>query len=125
MLVIGSGNGAMTSALCSYEMGGKDVLVIEKADKYGGSSATSGGGVWIPNNRYALAAGADDSIEDAREYLKNTIPAEDVLEEMTETYLVNGPKMIDFMHQRTQLRYVTLEHYPDYYCGGGISCHSF
>lgn len=115
VLVIGSGNGAMTSALCSYEMGVKDVLVIEKADKYGGSSATSGGGVWIPNNRYALAAGADDSIEDAREYLKNTIPVEDVPEEMIETYLANGPKMIDFMHQRTQMRYVTLEHYPDYY----------
>ena len=70
----------MTSALCSYEMGAKDVLVIEKADKYGGTSSVSGGGVWIPNNRYAKAAGADDSAEEAKTYLKNTIPAEDVPE---------------------------------------------
>jgi succinate dehydrogenase/fumarate reductase flavoprotein subunit len=53
VLVIGSGNGALTAALCAYELGVKDVLVIEKSDKYGGTSATSGGGVWIPCNRYA------------------------------------------------------------------------
>lgn len=115
VLVVGSGLGAMTSALCCYEMGAKDVLVIEKADKYGGTSAVSGGGVWVPNNRYAVAAGADDSYEDAKTYLKGTIPAEDVPEEMIDSYLVNAPKMIDFMHDRTQMRYVTLEHYPDYY----------
>ncbi|WP_101760570.1 FAD-binding protein [Oceanicoccus sp. KOV_DT_Chl] len=115
VLVVGSGNGALTSALCCYEMGAKDVLVIEKADKYGGTSAVSGGGVWIPNNRYAKAAGANDSYEDAKQYLKNTIPAGDVPEEMIDTYLQNAPKMVDFMHERTQMRYVTLAHYPDYY----------
>ena len=115
VLVIGSGNGAMTAALSCYEMGVKDVLVTEKADKYGGTSSVSGGGVWIPNNRYANAAGAGDSLDDARLYLKHTIPADDVPEEMIESYLINGPKMIDFMHERTRVRYVTLAHYPDYY----------
>lgn len=115
VLVVGSGNGAMTSALCCYEMGAKDVLTVEKAEKYGGTSSVSGGGVWIPCNRYAMAAGADDSYEDAKAYLSHTIPADDVPEEMIEAYLRNGPKMIDFMHERTRMRYVTLEHYPDYY----------
>ena len=39
ILVVGSGNGALTTALCSHEMGVKDVLVIEKEDQFGGSSS--------------------------------------------------------------------------------------
>ena len=115
VLVVGSGNGAMTAALCCYEMGAKEVLLVEKADKYGGTSAVSGGGVWIPCNRYAMEAGADDSIDEAREYLQRTTPVDKVPEEMFNAYLVNGPKMVNFLHDRTRVRYVTLEHYPDYY----------
>ena len=69
VVVVGSGNGGMTAALCSYEMGVKDVLVIEKSDLYGGTSSISGGGVWIPCNRYADAAGAEDSVDNAKTYL--------------------------------------------------------
>jgi 3-oxosteroid 1-dehydrogenase len=115
VLVVGSGNGAMTAALCCYEMGSKDVLVVEKAAKYGGTSSVSGGGVWIPNNRYAKAAGAQDSIEEAKAYLQATVPEGDVPEAMIDAYLENGPKMVNFLHQRTQVRYQTLDHYPDYY----------
>ena len=115
VLVVGSGNGAMTAALCCHEMGTEDVLVIEKADKFGGSSAISGGGVWIPRNRYARAAGADDSLHAAREYLRQTIPADQVPEEMLDTYIEQGPKMIDFLHEHTRVRYLSLPQYPDYY----------
>ena len=115
VLVVGSGNGALTSALCCYEMGIKDVLVIEKAELYGGTSSVSGGGVWVPCNRYAMAAGADDSIEQAREYLHHTIPKDDVPQAMIDTYLNNAPKMIDFLHRHTRVRYQSLAHYPDYY----------
>ncbi len=115
VLVVGSGNGAMTAALCCHEMGTDDVLVIEKADKFGGSSAISGGGVWIPRNRYARAAGADDSLQDAREYLRQTIPADQVPEAMLDTYIEQGPKMIDFLHEHTRVRYLSLPQYPDYY----------
>jgi 3-oxosteroid 1-dehydrogenase len=115
VLVVGSGNGGLTAALCAHEMGAGEVLVIEKSGLYGGTSAISGGGVWIPNNRYAKAAGAEDSIDKARTYLLNTTPEGQVPEAMMNCYLVNGPKMIDFLHERTQVRYVTLEHYPDYY----------
>ena len=61
VLVVGSGNGGLTAALCNYEMGIRDVLVIEKDSKYGGTSCLSGGGVWVPCNRYAKEAGAKDS----------------------------------------------------------------
>ena len=115
VLVVGSGNGGLTAAICNYEMGSTDVLVIEKAAKVGGTSATSGGGIWVPCSRYAKAAGAEDSLDDARAYLKYTLEGEDVPWELVESYLVNGPKMLDFMHERTDMRYVSLEHYPDYY----------
>ena len=115
VVVVGSGNGGLTAALCSYEMGSKDVLVIEKSDLYGGTSSISGGGVWIPGNRYARAAGADDSVEKAKTYLRQLITEEAVPDYQLDAYLENGPKMVDFLHERTRMRYVSLEHYPDYY----------
>lgn len=113
--IVGSGNSGLTNALCNYEMGTKDVLVIEKTDLYGGTSAIGGGGVWIPCNHYALAAGAQDSLEDALKYLQATTPEGVVEEKMQRTFLENGPKMMRFLHDRTRVRYVSLGEYPDYY----------
>ncbi|QFU75495.1 FAD-dependent oxidoreductase [Halioglobus maricola] len=115
VVVVGSGNGGMTAALCTYEMGTEDVLVIEKADLYGGTSSISGGGVWIPGNRYAREAGAEDSAAKAKTYLRQLITEEAVPEYQLDAFLENGPKMVDFLHERTRVRYETLEHYPDYY----------
>ena len=47
VVVVGSGNGGMTAALCAYEMGTRDVLLIEKSHLYGGTSSISGGGVCV------------------------------------------------------------------------------
>jgi 3-oxosteroid 1-dehydrogenase len=115
VVVVGSGNGGLTAALCSYEMGTRDVLVIEKSDLYGGTSSISGGGVWIPGNRYARAAGAEDSADQARTYLRQLISEEEVPAYQLDNFLENGPKMVDFLHERSRVRYVTLAHYPDYY----------
>ena len=56
VIVVGSGAGAMTSAVVAADRG-LSVLVIEKSDKFGGTSAISGGGIWIPNNHYYKAKG--------------------------------------------------------------------
>ena len=115
VLVVGTGNGALTAALCNWEMGTEDVIIIEKTDKVGGTSATSGGGIWIPVNHYAKACGADDSAEDAKKYLMGTLFGEDVPEEMIDTYIEQSPKMLKFLADRTDVIYESLEHYPDYY----------
>ncbi|MBT4520901.1 MAG: FAD-binding protein [Halieaceae bacterium] len=116
VVIVGSGNGALTAALCCYEMGIQNVLLIEKADQYGGTSSIGGGGLWIPCSHYAREAGAaDDSLEEALTYLQNTVPAEASSENMLRTFLENGPKMLRFMHDRTHMRYVSLGEYPDYY----------
>ena len=114
VVVIGSGNGALTSAICSHD-GGAKTLVIEKSTQFGGTSATSGGGVWIPNNRYAKAENVDDSDQDARDYINSVSPEGKIKDELVETYLSEGPKMIDYLHDNTQVKYRNLQHYPDYF----------
>jgi 3-oxosteroid 1-dehydrogenase len=115
VLVVGSGNGGLTAAVCCYEFGIKDEVVIEKGAKYCGTSSYSGGGIWIPCNHYAQSAGAQDSLDEARDYLRQTIPQDLVDPALIETYLTTAPEMLKFLHDRTQVRYETLEHYPDYF----------
>lgn len=115
VLVVGSGNGGLTAALCAYELGLRNVLVVDKSDRYGGVSATSGGGIWIPCSRYAREAGAADSYEEALQYVLGATPPGAVPREMQETYLREGPRMLDFLHERTRVRYESLAHYPDYW----------
>jgi 3-oxosteroid 1-dehydrogenase len=115
VLVVGTGNGGLTAAVCNWEMGTKDVLIIEKQDKVGGTSATSGGGIWIPNTHYAKEVGAEDSPEAAKAYLMNTLFGEDVPEEMIDIYLEKAPEMLKYLHDRTDVRYESLAEYPDYY----------
>ena len=115
VVVVGSGNGALTSAIVACDAGA-NVLVIEKAPQFGGTSSSSGGGVWIPNNRYALAQGAQDSRDDARAYLHYVSPEGKIDEELLETYITRGPEMIDYLHENTNwVRYRNLSHYPDYF----------
>jgi len=115
VLVVGSGNGGLTGALAAQAAGAGDVLVIEKQDVIGGTSAVSGGGVWIPNNRYARAAGVEDSLEDARTYLQATISEREYQPELIDAYLEQGPAMVDFLHENTRVRYESLPSYPDYF----------
>ena len=114
VVVVGSGNGALTAALCSHD-GGAKTLVIEKSSQFGGTSATSGGGVWIPNNRYAKAKNVDDSDQDARNYINSVSPEGMIKDELIETYISEGPRMIDYLHENSQVKYRNLAHYPDYF----------
>ena len=114
VVVVGSGNGALTSALCAHD-GGAKTLVIEKSDQFGGTSATSGGGVWIPNNRYAKAENVDDSDQDARDYINSVSPKGKINEDLIETYIIEGPRMIDYLHENSIVKYRNLSYYPDYF----------
>ena len=115
VLVIGSGCGGLTAALTADISNPAKVLVIEKSHLIGGTSATSGGVIWIPDNHLGKEKGAQDSISEAKEYLKATIPADEFNEVLIDTYLDQGPKMVRFMEENTDVRYTSLEHYPDYF----------
>ncbi len=115
VLIVGSGSGGLTGALTSKISGCNEVLVIEKGDTFGGTSATSGGVIWIPDNHYAKEKGADDSINEAKKYLRATIPIEEFNEPLIDAYLNQGPKMVKFLHENSDVEYTSLEHYPDYF----------
>ena len=95
VVVVGSGAAGMVAALTAAHQG-LSTLVVEKAAHYGGSTARSGGGVWIPNNEILKRDGVTDTPEAARTYLHGIIG--DVVEpERIDTYLDRAPEMLSFV----------------------------
>lgn len=113
LLVVGSGAGALTAAVVASIEGCKQVLVVEKSDQYGGTSAMSGGGIWIPNSHYARAEGVKDSAAEALQYLKAVI-GDEVSEERLRTYVEKAPEMLEFMARNSRLKFESVP-YSDYY----------
>jgi succinate dehydrogenase/fumarate reductase flavoprotein subunit len=113
VIVVGAGAGGMTAAAVAAA-GGLTVLVIEKTEFVGGTTAWSGGMVWIPANHKMKQAGIADSLSDAAEYLTRTVPEADNAD-LRETFLSRGPEAIDFLEANTEVRLQPVKIYPDYY----------
>lgn len=113
IVVVGSGAGGMTAAITAARKGAS-VVLIEKAPHYGGSSARSGGGVWIPNNDALKAAGVEDTPDAARTYLHSII-GDVVPAERIDTYIDRGPEMLSFIQKNSALELAWVPGYSDYY----------
>ncbi|HEV2170356.1 MAG TPA: FAD-dependent oxidoreductase, partial [Candidatus Binatus sp.] len=113
VIVVGSGSGGMTAAIVAHDLG-QSVVVIEKSDLYGGTSAISGGGVWVPCNHLATAAGANDNHDDALTYLKAATRGM-VAEARILAYLEHAPRMVRYLEEKTLLKYRAMPNYSDYY----------
>lgn len=113
VVVVGSGAGAMTAAVTAAANKLR-VLVIEKTGEYGGTSALSGGGIWIPCNHHFKAIGGKDSPEKAWTYLNNAI-GDDIDEKRVRTYIDKAPEMIEWLENNSRVRYAVADKYPDYY----------
>ncbi|MGB0219478.1 MAG: FAD-dependent oxidoreductase [Sinimarinibacterium flocculans] len=113
VVVVGSGGGGMTAALVAHGHGLKSV-VVEKSDKYGGTSAVSGGGIWIPCNDDIARTGGSDSYEEALTYLKHVTGGE-VPQARIEAYLQNAPEMVRYLARTFDVKYANVPKYPDYY----------
>ncbi len=113
VIVVGSGGGGMTAALVAKQAG-LDVLILEKSNYYGGSTALSGGGIWVPNNHLLRKAGIDDSVEKARTYLKHIIGDKVPLEKI-DTYIEYSPHMINWLEKHTRLKFLSVPWYSDYH----------
>ena len=104
LLVIGSGAGGLSAAVTAATLGLK-VIVVEKESQFGGTTAWSGGWMWVPRNALARAAGIDEEIDAPLAYLRNELgerfdPARAL------TYLEHAPHMVDFFQTQTALRFV-------------------
>lgn len=113
VVVIGAGAGGMTAAAVAAAEG-LNVLVIEKTEFVGGTTAWSGGMVWIPANAQMKQAGLTDSRSEAASYLAGTVP-ESENADLRETFLARGPEAVDYLQTNTEVRLQPVKTYPDYY----------
>ena len=113
VVVLGAGAGGMTAA-CVAAAEGLRVVLIEKSPFVGGTTAVSGGMVWIPANAKATQAGMADTTEWARVYLEQTVPGS-FNENARCAFLRSGDKAIAYLERKTSVRLRPVKIYPDYY----------
>jgi len=115
LVIVGSGGGGMVAALAAADAGAS-ALVLEKQERIGGSTAMSGGIVWVPNNPVMRAAGVPDSYEDGMAHFEAVVgdvgPASSF--ERRHAFLTAGPEMVSFLQERG-VRFVHCPGYSDYY----------
>ncbi|MFZ9061345.1 MAG: FAD-dependent oxidoreductase [Steroidobacteraceae bacterium] len=111
--VVGSGAAALLAACHAHDLGAS-VVVLEKTNFLGGTSAMSGGALWIPNNGLMAEAGIEDSEQEAFAYLRSVIPAGQVADHTLLTYLRTAPRMVEYL-QSIGVPYHPVALYRDYY----------
>ncbi len=115
VVVVGAGGAGMCAALAAARQG-LDVVVVERSGFFGGSTARSGGGVWMPGNAALRQAGqvSPDDLAQAKLYL-DSIVGQDVPKVRRDTYLERGPEVLDFIQSTTPLRFTWVPDYADYH----------
>ncbi|WP_205623062.1 FAD-binding protein [Sciscionella marina] len=112
VVVAGSGGGALTGAYTAAREG-LSVLVVESTEYFGGTTAYSGGGLWLPGNAALRRAGDDDRPQDARAYYRAVV-GERTPRALQDAYLDNGPRLIDYLESDDAFEFRKYP-WPDYY----------
>jgi glycine/D-amino acid oxidase-like deaminating enzyme len=111
VIVLGAGAGGMTAAAVAASHGLR-VLLIEKSSLVGGTTAISGGMVWIPANSRMKDAGLSDTLDDARAYLERTVGN---ISAGMQAFLDHSDRAIRYLEDKTSVRFKPVVRYPDYY----------
>jgi 3-oxosteroid 1-dehydrogenase len=116
-VVVGCGGGGLCASLVMRDAG-KSVVVLEKTALAGGTTAKSGGVMWIPNNRFMKRDGVEDSAEKALTYLENTAgrssDAPGATRARFQAYVAKAPEMVEFLIKRG-VKLNRVSYWPDYY----------
>lgn len=112
VLVVGSGAGGLLSALVAAKAR-TEVLIVEKERQWGGTSATSGAGIWIPASDQAAAAGFHDNVDDAFKYVRK-LSADNVPDANIRAFVENAAPMLRWVTANTEIDYRAFP-YPDYH----------
>lgn len=112
LLVVGSGTG-MAAALAAHELG-LTVLIVEKSSHVGGSTARSGGALWLPAGPVLAEAGAGDTAERARTYL-DAVVAGSASAQRSAGFVTHVPATVDMLRRTTPLRLFWARDYSDYH----------
>lgn len=111
VVVVGSGGAGLTAAVLAHDNGAK-VTVVERSDKIGGTTAVSGGGIWVPMNHHMADVDAQDSRDEALEYCKK-LAAGRSSDDLLETFVDTAPQMLSYLEEHTPVRYRACP-MPDY-----------
>ena len=112
-LVVGSGGGGMAAAITAAHRG-IDTLVIDKGATFGGSTAISGGGIWIPNAPTLRAKGVVDSRESIRRYL-DIITEGTVAADRLDAFVDKGPELMELLDRSPHMKLYWVKGYSDYH----------
>ncbi|MCU0818993.1 MAG: FAD-dependent oxidoreductase [Beijerinckiaceae bacterium] len=115
VVVVGSGAAGLSAALTA-SIHGLSVVVIEKAATLGGSTAISGGAVWVPDNPHISTIGRTESRADVLAYL-GAMLGNRLKPDMVGAFLDRGPEMVAFLEKHTELRLIPRAVSPDYHPG--------
>lgn len=113
VIVLGSGAAGLVAAVRAAH-GGARIALFEKADQVGGTTAWSGGTIWIPLNRKSMEAGIVDDRETVLGYLRS-LSHDMLVDETIEAFVDNGALMLDWLEERTCFRYQPVVGFPDYH----------
>ena len=113
VLVVGSGAGGLAAATVAAARG-LEVVVAEKDRYVGGTTALSGGFMWIPNNPVSVRDGVRDSAEAVRTYLRHEA-GNHFNAECVDAFLANGPEAVEFFETKTVLRFEAASAFSDYH----------
>lgn len=112
-LIIGSGGGGMAAGITAAHLG-LDTLIIDKGATFGGSTAISGGGIWIPNAPTLREKGAVDSRASIRRYL-DIITAGKVPADRLDAFVDNGPELMKLLDKSSHMKLYWVKGYSDYH----------
>jgi 3-oxosteroid 1-dehydrogenase len=121
VVIVGSGGAALVAATLAHDQGAQ-VLVIEKASMIGGTTAVSGGGIWLPGNHKMAEAGIPDSREAALAYLNRVTDGRAPDPELLEVFVDTAPEMLRYLEDHTPVR-THISPLPDYYWPWGFEGH--
>ncbi|NPC57460.1 FAD-binding protein [Caenimonas soli] len=113
VLVVGAGAGGMAAAITA-QIGGCSVLLAEKTDRIGGSTAISGGAVWAPLNAQTDKVGHPDSFDKVWTYMRNTV-GDAAPESMQRAFLKSCAAAVAFLEKNTEVKLAARSYSPDYY----------
>jgi succinate dehydrogenase/fumarate reductase flavoprotein subunit len=111
VLVIGSGAGGLSTAVTAAQLGLK-VILVEKEPQFGGTTAWSDGFLWVPRNSFALAAGIDEPLGEAKKYLQSEL-GEYFNAKLIEMYLSQAPEMLKFFSNNALVQFIDENLIPD------------
>jgi succinate dehydrogenase/fumarate reductase flavoprotein subunit len=118
VVVVGTGGAALTAATLAHD-GGAEVLIVEKEPMLGGTTAVSGGGVWLPGNHVMAAAGIEDTREDALAYIRRLCGGREPDPALLEVYVDTAAEVLRYLEDHTPLS-THIQPLPDYYWPWGF-----